>query len=251
MPTRAILFDLFDTLIDLPLEHLPSIQINGRSYRSTYRRLHQAIVQRAPIGFEAFAQALARVDRELRDARYAEGREVPTRERFRELARSLGLEDPDLPDELTRIHMDALRATARLVPHHRQVLADLRGRVRLALVSNFSHAATARALLDQARLAELLDPIVISEEVGYRKPRPEIFRSALERLALDPHEALHVGDRLVADIDGAAALGIGGVWLTRRVADPGGSLARYSGARPLHVIGDLRELGAILDAEPT
>lgn len=251
MAIRAILFDLFDTLIDLQLESLPSIQIDGRKYRETYRLLHQAIVERAPVEFEAFAEALAQIDREFRDERYKLGREVPTHERFSVLGRRLGILDPDLPGELTRIHMDALSSTARFVSHHREVLGELRGRVRLALVSNFSHAATARALLDQAGLSSLLDPIVISEEVGYRKPRPEIFRAALEQLGVDPSEALHVGDTLVADIDGAASLGIASVWLTRRVSDPQRTLAGHPGSRPTHVIGDLRELATILDADAT
>ena len=44
-----------------------------------------------------------------------------------------------------------------------------------------------------------------------------------------PEELLHVGDNLVADIEGAATLGMRTVWLTRKVKDPDAALAAYEG----------------------
>jgi putative hydrolase of the HAD superfamily len=57
-------------------------------------------------------------------------------------------------------------------------------------------------------LLERLDAIVFSSEVGVRKPRPEIFYRALDELGVEPGRALFVGDRLEADIKGAAELGM-------------------------------------------
>jgi HAD superfamily hydrolase (TIGR01549 family) len=248
MSVRAVLFDLFDTLVDLRLEGLPQIEVNGRTYRTTYARLHDAIVQRTPLDFERFARELARVDREIRDLYYDKGRELPTRARFEALIEGLGLDDPELPEVLTEVHMGTLRGQATFVKHHPEVLARIGRRAKLGLVSNFSHSPTARALLDEAGLSEHLDAIVISDRVGFRKPRPEIFQAALRELDVAAEETLHVGDSLAADVHGAASLGIRPVWLTRRVPDPQGSLESYSGLPPHWILGDLRELEDCLRA---
>lgn len=57
-------------------------------------------------------------------------------------------------------------------------------------------------------LDNLIDVLVSSEEVGFRKPHPLIFETALERLAVRPDETVMVGDSYEADILGARAAGI-------------------------------------------
>jgi putative hydrolase of the HAD superfamily len=62
--------------------------------------------------------------------------------------------------------------------------------------------------LEEQELAGRLDVVVFSSEVGVRKPRPEIFHAALERLGVTPDRALFVGDRLNADVRGAHDVGM-------------------------------------------
>jgi putative hydrolase of the HAD superfamily len=62
--------------------------------------------------------------------------------------------------------------------------------------------------LEEQGLAERLDVVVFSSEVGFRKPRPEIFHRALDQLGVSPDRAVHVGDRLHADIRGAHEVGM-------------------------------------------
>jgi 2-haloacid dehalogenase/putative hydrolase of the HAD superfamily len=50
--------------------------------------------------------------------------------------------------------------------------------------------------------------VVTSEDARAYKPRPEPFRLALQQLGLTAADVLHVGDSPVADVAGAAALGI-------------------------------------------
>jgi FMN phosphatase YigB (HAD superfamily) len=106
---------------------------------------------------------------------------------------------------------------------------------------------TAYTILEDYGLHGHLDAIVISEEVGIRKPRVEIFESVLDKLAIGAGDILHVGDSLTADVAGAAALGISSVWITRRVKDPEKALAEYDGPAPNFQIEDLAELEGILD----
>jgi putative hydrolase of the HAD superfamily len=118
--------------------------------------------------------------------------------------------------------------------------------VRLAVCSNFSHSQTAFAVLEAAGLRWSFDAVVISDAVGFRKPRPEIFRATLGALGTEPEETLHVGDNLAADVAGAAALGMRTAWITRRVAKADEALAKHAGAKPDHVLADLRELFEIV-----
>ena len=246
MPIRAVVFDLFDTLVDLPMGTLPRVAIGGRSIPSTLGVLHDALAQRAPVPCADFARVVAAVDREWRAAYWEHDRELPTDERFEHVAKALGLADPGLPALLTEVHMGMLASIASTPPHHAALLARLRERFRIGLCSNFSWSPTARAILADAGLAASIDAAVISHDRGLRKPRRELFAAVLGELGVAPSEAMHVGDNLVADVGGAAALGIRTVWITRCVADPAAALATYTGVRPDHAIADLAELEALL-----
>ena len=242
MPIRAVSFDLFDTLVDIHMDQLPVVSIDGRRVPSTYGLLHAASVQWHGLEFERFATELARVDREMRESYYAEHRELPTIVRFRAFGALLGVSDDAMARTLTDVHMAAIRERVTVPAHHAALLARLRARVAVALCSNFSHSETARAVLDRAGLLVHFDPVVVSDALGLRKPRAEIFNAVLEGLGLSPAEVLHVGDSLDADVAGASALGLRTAWLTRRVRNPEAVRGAYSGTAPDHVIADLAEV---------
>lgn len=242
MAIRAVSFDLFDTLVDLHMDRLPLVEIGGRRIPSTYGLLHAASLQWHALDFERFAAELGQSDRESRETHYAVHRELPTLERFRAFAARIGVRDDAMAEALTRVHMAEIKKQVTHLGHHPEVLERLRGRMRLAVCSNFSHGETAREVLADAGLARHFDAIVISDEVGLRKPRAEIFEAVAERLGLDPAEILHVGDNLEADVGGASAVGMPAAWLTRRVKDPDAARASYAGAAPAAVLGDLAEV---------
>ncbi|MCH2172828.1 HAD family hydrolase [Myxococcota bacterium] len=247
MPIRAIVFDLFDTLVDLRLEDFPQVEWKGREFASSLRVLHDVIAGTADVEFDHFAETLFAVDRELRPHYYEQDVELPSIVRFEKIVERLGLPTPELPGVLTETHMSLFRQNAPAPDHHAEVLARLGERVRLGLCSNFTHAPTAHFVLETAGLATHLDGVVISETHGLRKPHPEIFKSVLAELEVAPDEALHVGDSLRADVAGAAALGIRTVWITRRIPDPEAALGEHSGPAPDHQIADLGELRELLD----
>jgi putative hydrolase of the HAD superfamily len=79
-----------------------------------------------------------------------------------------------------------------------------------------------RTKLDEARLAELVDGVIVTEEVGAHKPDPRAFEAALSLVGGAPERAAMVGDTLDADVDGALQAGFERVvWITtRRRAHP-------------------------------
>jgi putative hydrolase of the HAD superfamily len=107
--------------------------------------------------------------------------------------------------------------------------------VRLAVVSNWD--SRLRNILRARRLEPYFDAVVISAEVGWRKPHGAIFRRSLEALGAAPGEALHVGDSVGDDVEGARAAGIRPVLLDRS------GEKRVDGA---DVIRDLRQIVDLL-----
>jgi len=102
----------------------------------------------------------------------------------------------------------------RLFPETLEVLENLRSRdYHLGLVSN--HHDGLLKILEFHGLNKLLETVTYSQEVGAEKPAPEVFSKALERAHCFPHDALHVGDSLRIDVEGAQKSGIQAVWLNR------------------------------------
>jgi FMN phosphatase YigB (HAD superfamily) len=248
MAIRAVVFDLFDTLVDLSLHDLPRIEIGGRLVPSTAGALHEVVATYSDVDLERFIAVLTEVDRTFRETRHARGLELPTLERFEVVVDRLGIDAPELPGVLTETHMGMIRGQVSIPENHERILSDLARRVRLGLCSNFSHSAMALGLLDDCGFRPHLDALLISDAIGIRKPRAEIFEAVLAELGVAPAETLHVGDSLSADIGGAAPLGIRTVWITRRIADREAALRAHEGPSPDFEIADLSEIEGLLDA---
>lgn len=246
MKPSAILFDLFDTLVLLDRNRLPEVLINGKARRTTAGHLHDAFQPFAPgVSLEDFVEGLFWSWQEAERIRGEGHREVTAPERFGMMFARLGLGEGKLPGEaldiLLATHMRELSKAVVFPEHHRGLLRALKERHRLAVVSNFDYAPTARHVLQREGVADLFETIVVSDEVGWRKPKPVIFERALGHLAIQPGEALFVGDRADIDVVGAQAVGMASAWINREAsALPEGMTP------PEYEIRDLGELEAIL-----
>jgi putative hydrolase of the HAD superfamily len=90
------------------------------------------------------------------------------------------------------------------VPH---ILAELSSlRIRLGVISNFDRRLY--DILAQLNVRDAFEHLIISSEVGVRKPAARIFRVAAERFQVENGEILHVGDELGSDFTGARAAGL-------------------------------------------
>ena len=97
-------------------------------------------------------------------------------------------------------------------------------------------------LCDRLGLTAYLDFVVGSNEAGAEKPHPPVFLTALERMAADPGEAVHVGDQYRSDVLGARAVGMHSVLIDR-----GGW---HSQVDDCPKIGSLAELQPLLAGAP-
>jgi HAD superfamily hydrolase (TIGR01509 family) len=90
-----------------------------------------------------------------------------------------------------------------------QMLLTLRRHFALAIVSDtgFASGRAQDRLLEKDAAREFFSATIYSMDVGHAKPRPEIFRHAVETLGVEPHEILHIGDNEHTDVRGAVAAG--------------------------------------------
>jgi putative hydrolase of the HAD superfamily len=101
-----------------------------------------------------------------------------------------------------------------LIPGTTEMLGALKGTYRLGLLSNFTHGPAARTIIDHLRLTPFFETILISGELGYRKPHPFVFEQLTEKLDTEKRHILYVGDDPEPDIQGALDAGLQPVWST-------------------------------------
>ncbi|MGM0385784.1 MAG: HAD family hydrolase, partial [Actinomycetota bacterium] len=95
------------------------------------------------------------------------------------------------------------------------VLAELGRHYRLGIVTD-AQRVFLEAELRETGLEGMFDVMVVSSDLGYRKPDRRMFAPALAAFGARPEEAVYVGDSLERDVGGARAAGLTGVWLDRQ-----------------------------------
>jgi putative hydrolase of the HAD superfamily len=219
---KAVLLDALGTLVEL---QPPAPRLQRLLARSGF----EVSQERAAAGFAA--EIAYYLDHHL------EGSDRERLERLRdrcaeEMRRALEL--PDLDHATARRAMlEALefRPYQDVLP----ALGELRERgLTLVVASNWDCSLS--DWLEPAGITELVDGVVTSAEVGAPKPHPRVFERALAIAGVAPSEALHVGDKVDNDVQGAAAAGVRAVLVQREGEPPAG----------VEAISSLRELPALL-----
>ena len=127
---------------------------------------------------------------------------------FARLGTDAGAVGDAIADHYTRTKEDAVS----LFPGAKETLQAFRERgIRLGMITN-GGSDFQRAKIDRYELAPFFDAIFVEGEFGVGKPHASVFEAALEALNARPEDAWMIGDNLHADIAGAQAVGIPGVW---------------------------------------
>ncbi len=153
------------------------------------------------------------------------------------MAHALGL-GPRAASGVREALLASLRFSA--LPDAAPALGALRAvGLRLVVASNWD--CSLPQVLEDARLGQLVDGVISSATVGAAKPDPAIFEAALATAGASAEEAVHVGDSLLHDVEGARAAGVRGVLLDRS-GEAGGAGAE--------AIVSLSELPSLLLEDP-
>lgn len=117
-------------------------------------------------------------------------------------------------DRLFDIYLEVYESSWRLFDDVQECLEQLAGH-RLGVISN-GQSRQQRAKLERLGIAERFDEILISEECGWAKPDPRIFRRACSACGHSPAGSVYVGDSYELDASAARRAGLTGIWLDRR-----------------------------------
>ena len=243
---KAVTFDLWQTLIlDRPegLRQARAGRVHG-IHDILVRHGHavrQADVDRA---YDAVGERLETLWKTQRD--------VGTRGQVRILLERLGLDGAVSGDDRIMGALDeayclpilsALPVANAGAGEALEALAARR--LRLALICNTGRTPgpMLRIVLERLGLGRLLSVLTFSDEVGLRKPHPEIFLRTLAALGVSPSSAVHIGDDVMTDIAGARGVGMRAVHLCH----PGGVSGSSEGTE---AIPSLFDLGPLLFPTP-
>lgn len=212
MQVKAVLFDMFDTLM--------IIERNHAFYSPSLRRTHEHLVKNGVnVSFDVFNSAYV----EARDALYTKA-DVHMEEphfnlRIKNALRILGYDfdvSSDVVFGATNAFCEEFMGYVRIDEDARTVLKKLYGRFKLGIVSNFAIPECVLRLLKRDGLSEFFTVVVVSGAVNKRKPSPEIFQRALEKLCVDAEDVVFVGDTIDADIQGPQKMGMKTIYIERR-----------------------------------
>jgi len=213
MRIKAVLFDMFDTLMMIEHDHA--------FYSPSLRRTHEFLFQNGVnVSFEVFNAAYV----EARDALYAEAdaqmEEPHFNLRIANALRSLSYDfdvSSDVVCGATLAFCEEFMRYVRIDEHARIILEKLHGKYKLGIVSNFAIPECVLRLLKRDGLAGFFAVVVVSGAVNKRKPSPEIFQRALDKLGVDAESVVFVGDTVEADIQGPQSMGMKTIYIERRV----------------------------------
>ena len=129
------------------------------------------------------------------------------RTRFMKPLEHYGIHDIELADHLSEDYVYWSPRIVRLVPGTMELLDYLRPKYHLHLITN-GFQEVQHTKLNGSGLEPYFETLTVSEEVGVKKPNPEIFHYALRKAGAIAEESIMIGDEMAVDIDGARAAGM-------------------------------------------
>ena len=134
-------------------------------------------------------------------------KEELNRTRFLKPLEHYGIHDVELADHLSEDYVYWSPRIVRLVPGTMELLDYLKPKYHLHLITN-GFQEVQHTKLSGSGMEPYFETLTVSEEVGVKKPNPEIFHYALRKAQASAKESIVIGDEMAVDIDGARAAGI-------------------------------------------
>jgi putative hydrolase of the HAD superfamily len=214
MRYQAVIFDLWDTLVDWPA--------------AEWEGLKATIAKRMGIDTARFDQ--------LWEETYWKRQTSPIRNAFE----AMGAGEESL-QELLDLRYDFARAGLVPRPGALETLGELRKRgFRLGLISVCSEEVP--LVWEETQFAGLFDSTVFSATCGLRKPDPEIYLLACGELGVQPPEALFVGDGANDELAGAQRVGMRAVLIHHPGREPHWPEARDWAGQRITSVPEVLEL---------
>ena len=200
LPKTHLLLDFFGTLVEYSPDPV------GDGYRRTYDIMRHAGYSGT---HEQFVALWSGIYAELEaDARRTHREFTMHDQATAVLERSLGHAEQRLTETLAETYLTDWNRGVVHIDGVAEMIKDLAQSYTLAVVSNTHDAALVPAHLSAMKVDQLFKAVVISAELGVRKPNSAIFEYALARLNSEPAQCVYVGDSFDADYKGAENAGL-------------------------------------------
>lgn len=202
-PIKAVIFDFIGTLVN----------VKGYNLEVSKMKLYKALCEAGfNVGHEKFLEAYAQAHEKYRVIRYQQLVEVTNAIWISEALNLLGFkttpEDSRIKTAVNLFFEDYLTSLKTRKGAKKLLKWLSMENYKLGLVSNFTYAPLIYGALRKTGLNLFFDVVLVSADVGLRKPHVKIFEEALKKLGVKADEAVYVGDSPDEDIKGAKQLGI-------------------------------------------
>jgi putative hydrolase of the HAD superfamily len=200
--TKAVIFDYIGTLVNC----------KGYTMDASKENLHLALVAEGfNISKSNFLRAYDLAHEKYRILRFEQLREVTNAIWVAEALNNLGFKVTPADYRIKcalNVFFKAYVDTFELRECAKKLLKQTQKTFKVGLVSNFTHAPVIHKSLRVLGISNFFNTVVVSEEIGWRKPSCKIFKDALSRLEVDAQEAVYIGDSPIEDIKGAKQAGL-------------------------------------------
>jgi len=127
--------------------------------------------------------------------------------RFRLVLEEYGINDNQLAEDFGMEYIKESPLKTRLFPFAIDVLTYLHKKYTLHIITN-GFQEVQHIKLEQSNLTPYFKTIITSEQVGVKKPNPQIFEFSLNNAGAKAEESIMIGDDLEVDIIGAKIFGM-------------------------------------------
>ncbi len=227
---KAIIFDLDDTLYDRNAAQIHTVKLLVERFPQTFQGIDE----------ERLIEAFLESDRLITiDFEAGEPSEGLREKRTKSFLRLLNLSEENA-DAITGMYVSEYPKISIPIPGAVNAVKELSARFLLAVITNGSPDVQYRKI-EAIGLEGIFSAIVLSEELGIRKPDTEIFLYAARALHIQPAECLFVGDSYRNDIVGAKRAGMKACWYNGESSASGNT-----GIQADFIITSFKELTRIL-----
>jgi HAD superfamily hydrolase (TIGR02253 family) len=201
---KAVVFDLDDTLYDRDAAQRQIIRLIVRQFPQVFQGLSE----------ERIIKTFLESDRlTVIDFDAGQPSDGMRDKRTRSFLKRLDLKE-DNAAAITEMYVRMYPEINVPVPGAVEMVKALRERFSLGVITNGLPDVQYRKI-EAIGLGGLFSTIILSEEIGIRKPDPRIFQMAARALKVQPEECLFVGDSHRNDVIGSKAAGMQSCWYNR------------------------------------
>lgn len=223
---KAIFFDLDHTLWDFELNSHEAIAELYMQHELSNKGIND---------FTEFIKVYKKVNHEMWDDYHHNriSKEALRFGRFSRALKSFNINDDGLAENLSIQYLEICPVKTNLFPKTLTVLDYLKQHYDLHIITNgFKEVQYLK--IRNSGLEKYFSKIHISEEIGFKKPEPEIFLHAVKTAGTIPEKCIMIGDNLDTDINGASNAGIDHVFF-----NPEGVLFQQSVMKEIRSLDEL------------